>query len=205
MEDDKRIPLIRLATSARVTYTQLDAELGLSHDTTLRVTVNPFSVYPDPQVVALMWWASQYTFPSMEAFEAFRDDFEDEPKYRWQQIIDHHTRVFGDVETMIKRVMAGPKAVKKRPPWSLCPRCGKPIWAEEGKTDLRETRSLLEARMRPVWCLTCGQRFKAALGIIDCTDQFSTQDTLRTLDSLFPQDQPSFDTIQIEAGEAVAR
>lgn len=205
MDDIKERRKITLATSARVTYTQLDAELGLSHDTTLRVTVNAHSVYPDPQVVTLMWWASQYTFPSMEAFEAFRDDFENDPSHRWQQIIDNHWLVFGDAETMVRKLLAGPKVVKKRPPWSLCPRCGKPIWAEEGKVDLRETRQLLEARMAPCWCLTCGQRFKAARGIIDCTDQFSTEDTLRTLDSMFPQDQPSFDTIQIEAGEAQPR
>ena len=203
-EDIKGRETIKLATSARVTYTPDDAMLGLSHDTTLRVTVDPLSIYPDPQVVTLMWTATQFTFPSMKVFVLFRDDFEDDPAHRWQQIIDRHGKAYGDAEKMVKKLLSAPKPVVKRPPWSLCPRCGKPIWAEEGETDLRETRQLLEARMNPRWCLTCGQRFKSAGGVIECSDVFSTSDTLRTLDSMFPADQPNFDTIQIETGRARA-
>ena len=47
--------LITLAHSMEVSYSALDAEAGLSYDTTVRVSVQPNRYYPDYVAVTLLW------------------------------------------------------------------------------------------------------------------------------------------------------
>ena len=69
--------LIALAHSMEVSYSALDAEAGLSYDTTVRVSVQPNRYYPDYVAVTLLWLASSHIFHGIEEFNRFRDDFED--------------------------------------------------------------------------------------------------------------------------------
>lgn len=190
---------ITIARSMEVSYTALDSQAGLSYDTTIRVNVNPDRYYPDFTAVALLWMASTHIFHGIDEFNVFRDDFEQDPTKRYQEIVDHWPAVFGDTEKALKKLFASAKPVVKRPPWSLCPRCRKPVWAEEGTVDLRETRRLLAANPKPLWCRTCGQRFQyAEYDRIACNSEFSIRETADTLASMFPAEQPTFETIQIE-------
>lgn len=193
-------PCIMLAHSMEVSYSALDAEAGLSYDTTVRVSVHPDRYYPDYVAVTLLWLASTHIFHGVEEFNRFRDDFEDRTVERYQEIIDHWPAVFGQAEKAMKKLFAPSKACVKRPPWSLCPRCGKPVWANEGTVDLRETRQLLKRNTHPLWCRVCGQRFEyAGADRLSCNSSFSIQETLDTIESMFPTEQPSLDTIAIEA------
>lgn len=200
MTNNDRDPHITLAHSMEVSYSALDAEAGLSFDTTVRVNVNPCRYYPDYVAVTLLWLASTHIFHGVEEFNRFRDDFEDRTVERYQEIIDHWPDVFGQTEKAMKKLFAPAKACVKRPPWSLCPRCGKPVWALEGSVDLRETRQLLKTLPKPLWCRVCGQRFEYTDGDrLSCNSAFSIRETLDTIESMFPAEQPSFETIQIEA------
>ena len=146
--------------------------------------------------------AKAYPEPSegIEEFNRFRDDFEDRPEERYQQIMDSWPLVFGSTEKAMKKLFAPAKPVVKRPPWSLCPRCKKPVWAQEGTTDLRETQQLLKRNPLPRWCRVCGQRFEYTMGDhISCSSEFSIAETMDTLKSMFPTEQPNFETIAIEA------
>lgn len=97
-------------------------------------------------------------------------------------------------------VRAGQTGRETPPPWSLCPRCKKPVWAQEGTTDLRETQQLLKRNPLPRWCRVCGQRFEYTMGDhISCSSEFSIAETMDTLKSMFPTEQPNFETIAIEA------
>lgn len=184
-----------------VAYSALDAEAGLFYDTTVRVKVHADRYYPDYVAVTLLWLASDHIFHGIEEFTRFRDDFEDRPEERYQQIMDSWPQVFGATEKAMKKLFAPVKPVVKRPPWSLCPRCHKPVWAEEGTVDLRETRLLLKARPHPLWCRVCGQRFEYANSdSLACSSEFSIKETMATLESMFPTEQPSFETLQIESG-----
>ena len=49
---DDRQPRITIAHSMEVSYTTLDAQAGLSYDTTIRLTVDPMGMYLDPQACA---------------------------------------------------------------------------------------------------------------------------------------------------------
>lgn len=144
--------LITLAHSMEVSYSALDAEAGLSYDTTVRVSVHPAHYYPDFVAVTLLWLASSHIFHGVDEFNRFRDDFEDRPEERYQQIMDAWPLVFGSTEKAMKKLFSPAKPVVKRPPWSLCPRCRKPVWAQEGTTDLRETQQLLKQNPLPHWC-----------------------------------------------------
>ena len=74
------------------------------------------------------------------------------------------------------------------------------MWAQEGTTDLRETQQLLKQNPLPRWCRVCGQRFEYTLGDhISCSTEFSITETMDTLKSMFPTEQPNFETIVIEA------
>lgn len=191
---------ITLAHSMEVAYSALDAEAGLSYDTTVRVSVHPDRYYPDFVAVTMLWMASSYIFHGVIEFNRFRDDFEDDPAGRYQSIIDSWPQVFGQTEKAMKKLFTTPKPVVKRPPWSLCPRCHKPIWAQEGRTDLRETQQLLKANPHPLWCHTCGQRFLyAGDDRISCNSEFSVKETMEQLKVMFPAEQPNFETIAIEA------
>lgn len=196
---DDRQPRITIAHSMEVSYTTLDAQAGLSYDTTIRLTVDPMGMYPDPQAVCLLWIASNHIFKGMSEFDEFRDTFEEHALRNWSMLIDMFPQVFGQADAATRRMFAKAKPVAKRPPWSKCPRCGKPIWAEEGRTELAETRRLLKEHPYPLWCRTCGQRFAYSDGQIECTSRFGIQETLDTLDAMFPVDQPSIDTILIES------
>lgn len=199
MKDDTTITL---AHSMEVSYSALGAEAGLSYDTTVRINVHPDRYYPDYVAVTMLWLASTYIFHGVEEFNRFRDDFEDRPEERYQQILDTWPGVFGSTEKVMKKLFAPAKPVNKRPPWSLCPRCHKPIWAKEGATDLRETQQLLKANPHPLWCRTCGQRFQyAGLDRISCNSEFGIRETLETLKAMFPTEQPNFETIAIEAAK----
>lgn len=67
-------------------------------------------------------------------------------------------------------------------------------------TDLRETQQLLKQNPLPHWCRVCGQRFEYTLGDhISCSSEFSITETMDTLKSMFPTEQPNFETIVIEA------
>lgn len=190
---------ITIARSMEVAYTAMDSEAGLSYDTTIRVTVNTDRYYPDYAPVALLWMASSHIFRGIDEFSGFRDDLERDPAHRYQEIVDHWPTIYGDTEKALKKLFAPAKPVVKRPPWSLCPRCHKPIWAEEGSTDLRETKQLLKANPKPLWCRTCGQRFAYTDGDrISCNSEFSIKETADTIDGMFPTEQPTFATIQIE-------
>ena len=192
--------LITLAHSMEVSYSALDAEAGLSYDTTVRVSVQPNRYSPDYVAVPLLWLASSHIFHGIEEFNRFRDDFEDRPEERYQQIMDSWPLVFGSTEKAMKKLFAPAKPVVKRPPWSLCPRCKKPVWAQEGTTDLRETQQLLKRNPLPRWCRVCGQRFEYTMGDhISCSSEFSIAETMDTLKSMFPTEQPNFETIAIEA------
>ena len=81
--------LITLAHSMEVSYSALDAEAGLSYDTTVRVSVHPAHYYPDFVAVTLLWLASSHIFHGVDEFNRFRDDFEDRPEERYQQIMAH--------------------------------------------------------------------------------------------------------------------
>ena len=72
-----------------VSYSALDAEAGLSYDTTVRVSVHPAHYYPDFVAVTLLWLASSHIFHGVDEFNRFRDDFEDRPEERYQ----HHGRM----------------------------------------------------------------------------------------------------------------
>lgn len=197
---DEKSTRITLAHSMEVTYTALDAEAGLSYDTTVRVSVDPNRCYPDYVAVALLWLASSHIFHGVEEFNCFRDDFEERPEERYQMIVDAWPQVFGPAEKTMRKLFAPAKPVVKRPPWSLCPRCKKPVWALEGSADLRETQQLLKRNPLPHWCRVCGQRFQYADGDrISCSSDFSIKETMDTIKAMFPTEQPNFETIQIEA------
>lgn len=201
MDDNtKRDATITLAHSMEVSFSALDAEAGLSYDTTVRVTVHPNRYYPDYVAVALLWLASSNIFHGIEEFNGFCDDFGDRPQERYQQIVDDWPQVFGPAEKAMKKLFAPAKPVVKRPPWSLCPRCRKPVWAQEGTTDLRETQQLLKRNPLPLWCRTCGQRFQYTdRDHISCISEFSITETMDALKNMFPTEQPTFETIAIEA------
>lgn len=192
---------IMIAHSMDVRMTAEDMELGIACDTTIRITVDVTHRYPEAQMVALLWMASNHIFEGIDEFESFRDDFEQNVRDGYQGLIDRWPHIYGSTEKAMKKIFAAPKALMKRPPWSLCPRCRMPVWANEGSVELGETRRLLEKNMTPLWCRTCGQRFVWDGDRLECTSAFSTDETLRTLDSMFPVDQPSFAdmTTQIEA------
>ena len=98
--------LITLAHSMEVSYSALDAEAGLSYDTTVRVSVQPNRYYPDYVAVTLLWLASSHIFHGIEEFNRFRDDFEDRPEERYQQIMDSWPLVFGSTEKAMKKLFA---------------------------------------------------------------------------------------------------
>lgn len=117
MDDNtKENATITLAHSMEVSYSALDAEAGLSYDTTVRVTVHPNHYYPDYVAVALLWLASSHIFHGIEEFNSFRADFEDRPQERYQQIVDAWPQVFGPAEKAMKKLFAPAKPVVKRPP-----------------------------------------------------------------------------------------
>lgn len=113
--------LITLAHSMEVSYSALDAEAGLSYDTTVRVSVQPNRYYPDYVAVTLLWLASSHIFHGIEEFNRFRDDFEDRPEERYQQIMDSWPLVFGSTEKAMKKLFAPAKPVVKRPPLVAVP------------------------------------------------------------------------------------
>lgn len=117
--------LITLAHSMEVSYSALDAEAGLSYDTTVRVSVQPNRYYPDYVAVTLLWLASSHIFRGIEEFNRFRDDFEDRPKERYQQIMDSWPLVFGSTEKAMKKLFAPAKPVVKRPPPGRCARAAR--------------------------------------------------------------------------------
>lgn len=198
MSDD--YATITIAHSMEVSYTAMDGETGLSYDTTVRIKVHPDRGYPEFVPVTMLWLASTYIFHGMADFTRFRDDFEDVPQLRYQVLLDHWPIIFGTTETALKKIFAPAKPVVKRPPWSLCPRCHKPIWAREGEVDLREARQLLDRNPKPLWCRTCGQRFSYATGdYLSCSDDFSVSGTAKKLGEMFPADQPTIDTLLIES------
>ena len=114
--------LITLAHSMEVSYSALDAEAGLSYDTTVRVSVHPAHYYPDFVAVTLLWLASSHIFHGVDEFNRFRDDFEDRPEERYQQIMDAWPLVFGSTEKAMKKWFSPAKPVVKRPPLGHCAR-----------------------------------------------------------------------------------
>lgn len=98
-----------------VSYSALDAEAGLSYDTTVRVSVHPAHYYPDFVAVTLLWLASSHIFHGVDEFNRFRDDFEDRPEERYQQIMDAWPLVFGSTEKAMKKLFSPAKPVVKRP------------------------------------------------------------------------------------------
>ena len=113
--------LITLAHSMEVSYSALDAEAGLSYDTTVRVSVHPAHYYPDFVAVTLLWLASSHIFHGVDEFNRFRDDFEDRPEERYQQIMDAWPLVFGSTEKAMKKLFSPAKPVVKRPPLVAVP------------------------------------------------------------------------------------
>lgn len=196
---------ILVSRSVNVEYEGILAQAGLSADTTLRIEVDPESLYPDPQAVTLLWLASTNTFHGLDLFEDFREDFEQRTGERLQEIVDNWPLVFrGDFEHVSKKLFASPKPVVNRPPFSLCPRCARPLWAREGVTPLDEIKHALKVDPHPWWCPVCGQRFaydhatKNGVDVwrIRCTAKFSARETLRDIDSMMAFDQPA---LQLEA------
>lgn len=92
---DDRQPRITIAHSMEVSYTTLDAQAGLSYDTTIRLTVDPMGMYLDPQAVCLLWIASNHIFKGMSEFDEFRDAFEERALRNWSMLIDMFPQVFG--------------------------------------------------------------------------------------------------------------
>lgn len=70
MENDNKRKIL-VSRSVNVEYEGILAQAGLSADTTLRIEVDPESLYPDPQAVTLLWLASTYTFHGLDLFEDF--------------------------------------------------------------------------------------------------------------------------------------
>ena len=121
-ENDNERKII-VSRSVNVEYEGLLAQAGLSADTTLRIEVDPESLYPDPQAVTLLWLASNYIFHGLDVCEDFREDFEQRTGERLQEIVDGWPLVFrGDFEHVSKKLFAAPRPVVNRPPFSLCPR-----------------------------------------------------------------------------------
>ncbi|OXM99909.1 DUF2321 domain-containing protein [Bifidobacterium vansinderenii] len=202
MADKPKSPWTLLSVNPHVNLTVSEIESGLSFDTRLTVRVRLNSDYPDSVLACMLWMAGRYVFNGMEELDTFRDDFEDHPSERWQRIIDQWPLVFGPTETALKKLFAPMKPVVKRPPWSKCQRCGAAIFGcVEGMTDIEEIKRLLKNTPAPYWCRSCGQRFKFTGKSLSCTDEFTVEETLESIEHAFPTQQPSFDTLQIEAGE----
>ena len=192
--------LITLAHSMEVSYSALDAEAGLSYDTTVRVSVQPNRYYPDYVAVTLLWLASSHIFHGNEEFNRFRDDFEDRPEERYQQIMDSWPLVFGSTEKAMKKLFAPAKPVVKRPPLVAVPALQETRMGSgrhhrpEGDAAAAETEPVaaLVPCLRPAFRVHDGRH-------ISCSSEFSIAETMDTLKSMFPTEQPNFETIAIEA------
>ena len=63
----------------------------------------------------------------------------------------------GDQWRILKTITASPKPIGTEPPDSVCPRCGMQVWAGRTRTERAEN---FKRNPYPLYCLTCGQRFK---------------------------------------------
>lgn len=71
---------------------------------------------------------------------------------------------------------------------------------QQTTADLSALKQLLKRNPLPRWCRVCGQRFEYTMGDhISCSSEFSIAETMDTLKSMFPTEQPNFETIAIEA------
>lgn len=152
---------LHVETEFHVRCDGLDLETGEVADTVVRIDVDPSSVYPDPQAVALVWWASQRRAYFPDEFERLKADLERDPGDRVQEIVRAHPEVFdGDVERVMRYVFARPARVLQTPPMSVCRRCGTPLWPTvTGRQPPEVTARLLSERPAPLYCRCCGQRF----------------------------------------------
>ncbi|MBW3081994.1 hypothetical protein [Bifidobacterium phasiani] len=151
---------LQVAIGFDVRHDGLDLETGEVTDTVVRVDVDPDSRYPDPQAVALVWWASQRRIYFPDEFARLKADLEHDAGDRIQEIVRAHPDVFGDVETVMRFVFARPARVLHAPPMSVCRRCGTPLWPTvTGRQPPEVTARLLSERPSPAWCRRCGQRF----------------------------------------------
>lgn len=152
---------LHVAVEFDVRHDGLDLETGEITDPVVRIDVDPDSRYPDPQAVALVWWASQRRAYFPDEFERLKADLEHDPGDRVQEIVRAHPEVFyGDVETVMRYVFARPARVLHAPPMSVCRRCGTPLWPTvTGRQPPEVTARLLSERPAPLYCRCCGQRF----------------------------------------------
>lgn len=152
---------LHVAVEFDVRHDGLDLETGEITDPVVRIDVDPDSRYPDPQAVALVWWASQRRTYFPDEFARLKADLEHDAGDRIQEIVIAHPDVFdGDVETVMRYVFARPARVLHAPPMSVCRRCGSPLWPTvTGRQPPEVTARLLSERPAPAWCRRCGQRF----------------------------------------------
>ena len=151
---------IRVAHSFQVRLDDLSAMSGESVDTIVRI-----DGYPDPQAVALIYFAAKQGVLDVDEFEAFRDDLERDTGHRIQEIIDKYPAIFKDPEKALRFVFSGPKRVHGVPPLSRCQEV-----YENQPADA--TAAHLKAKPRPLYCLDCGQRFQYdKVGRLKCSDE----------------------------------
>ena len=184
---------IRVAHSFQVRLDDLSAMSGESVDTIVRIDVDPRCGYPDPQAVALIYFAAKAGVLDVDEFKAFRDDLERDTGHRIQEIIDKYPAIFKDPEKALRFVFAGPKRVHGVPPLSCCPRCGLQLWQEVYENQPPETTAAhLKAKPRPLYCLDCGQRFQYdKVGRLKCSDELDVVGVANDL--VKTASQPSLD------------
>ena len=185
--------VMRVAHSFQVRLDDLSAMSGESLDTIVRIDVDPGCGYPDPQAVALVYFAAKNVVMDVDEFEAFRDDLEHDTGHRIQEIIDKYPAIFADPEKALRFVFAGAKRVHGVPPLSRCPRCCLQLWQDVYENQPAEsTAAHLKARPRPLYCLDCGQRFQYdKAGRLKCSDEL---DVVGVADNLVEKaSQPSLD------------
>lgn len=183
--------VLRVAHSFQVRLDGLSAMSGESLDTIVRIDVDPQGGYPDPQAVALVYYAAKAKVLDVDEFELFRDDVERDTGHRVQEIIDRYPQIFEDAEKALRFVFAGAKRVHGVPPLSCCPRCGLPLWPATYAQQPPETAAAhLKARPRPAYCLDCGQRFQYdKVGRLKCSDEMLVEDVADALESRAVQPQ----------------
>ena len=146
-----------------INYTSRESFVG-AEEHRIYINVNESTAWVDSMRTALLWLAT--TAPKTELFVSKADAIEfgrilaEGTPGSTTDAINLFRRQLdkdGDQWRILKTITASPKPIGTEPPDSVCPRCGMQTWAGRTRTERAEN---FKRNPYPLYCLTCGQRFK---------------------------------------------
>ncbi|KAA8831446.1 hypothetical protein EMO89_01535 [Bifidobacterium tissieri] len=171
----------------------------------IRISVNPDHWWPDSCWTAILHLADKTQqnclFADYDTFQRFKRQVETKIHLSgvvsdWAEWLDPKG---GDIRKLFAYLLANPKPVAGRPPESVCPRCETPIWQQAGMRRM-EIDAAYQARPLPVYCLTCGQRFKHETGRIAYQATSSAREAHRIAKALeLASSQPTLQESELAA------